>query len=131
MDLWECNNIEYGGLLIGQSDQIKLQQFITNHRWQWAKTYAEKSPHYYIVVSWLSNNDRNTFYWMVRYIRSHGFRAHYFNWEGTYLSLGSCYYWTMGAPVRETTVINRTKHGWYDLKDGYWWLKKGWKDEEV
>jgi hypothetical protein len=79
--------------------------------WQFAKTMPQW-PHEYTVREWRPDLEQ-TFLEFVQLIRSDGTvkpwpraaarpRCHH-----TYLSVDRWEYWTMGAPVTETTVINR------------------------
>jgi len=45
----------------------------------------------------------------VRYIREHGYEAEFAGKTYTYLNVDGWRYWTMGAPLEETTVINRAR----------------------
>ncbi len=40
---------------------------------------------------------------------------------GEFYILDDLYYWTMGAPVEETTVLNRAKLSEYQLIDSAWY----------
>jgi hypothetical protein len=85
--------------------------YIDDVRWRYAKTMPQW-PHEYIVRGWRPDLERQ-FFEFVELIRHDGIvkpwppgvptpRYHH-----TYLSLDGWEYWTMGAPVLETTVINR------------------------
>ena len=87
------------------TDEARL--FVAQSRWTYAKTMP-KFPHAYTVREW---NDEASFEEFIRYILGHGeLRKEYF-WKRIYLDLGGWYYWTMGAPIEETTIINRARIG--------------------
>ena len=79
--------------------------FVAQARWQYAKSMP-KFPHEYTVREW--NNDTE-FEQFIHYLLGSGeFRKEYF-WKRIYCDLGEWYYWTMGAPIEETTIINRAR----------------------
>jgi len=65
----------------------------------------------------ISKDNHNLFEQVVRYIREKGFTSNYKGRSGQYYILDDHYYWTMGAPVKETTVLNRAKLSEYKLID--------------
>ena len=72
--------------------------------WQFAKTMPE-TPHWYTLRrTWLQSAD---FERAVRIIRKYGYTAYFRGRPYVYLDIDDMQYWTMGAPVRETTLINR------------------------
>lgn len=73
-------------------------------RWQFAKTMPQ-NPHEYTVRDW--DPDEASFERFAALIRQHGWVGVAFGREWTYLDVGRHTYWTMGAPLPETTVINR------------------------
>ena len=83
-----------------------LTDFITEAKWQFAKTMPEV-PHWYTLRKW---NDDMIFNMAVQIIRIQGKQERWGPYNNTYLVVGDWKYWTMGAPVLETTVLNREKH---------------------
>jgi hypothetical protein len=81
-----------------------LRIFVNNSVWIFAKTYAETWPHEYIVID---NVDKNTFLNFIRHIRAHGYLGKFYKNDITYFDDLDMVYWTMGAPIEETTIINR------------------------
>jgi hypothetical protein len=86
--------------------------YIAKVRWQFAKTMPQW-PHEYTVRAWRLDLEQE-FFEFVMLIRRDGIvkpwppdaatpRHHH-----TYLELDGWEYWSMGAPARETTVINRS-----------------------
>ncbi len=75
-------------------------------------------PHEYLVRD---RADRALFEALVYYIRKHGFEGRYYQRVLTYFAEDELLYWTMGAPIEETMIINRCKEeGSYEnrLKNG-------------
>ena len=63
-------------------------------------------PHEYTVRG---ETPDEAFEWFVRHISEHGYRARFGERAYTYLEVDGWRYWTMGAPVEETTIINRAE----------------------
>ena len=63
-------------------------------------------PHEYIVRERV---DENLFEQLVRHIRANGVEAPFYDEKYIYFEEGGMLFWTMGAPVNETTIINRCK----------------------
>ena len=82
-------------------DEIK--SFINSSKWTYAKTMPEWT-HYYIV-----RNPENEvmFVKTVEYIRMHGYEGRFYKQKNIYFDDAEYSYWTMGAPIEETTIINR------------------------
>ena len=83
----------------------ELRNFIDTAEWTFAKTIPEW-PHEYLVRNWL---DRGLFEKLVFHIRQYGFEGHFYQRVFTYFAEDGLLYWTMGAPIEETTIINRCK----------------------
>ena len=96
----------------------ELKGFINNSKWVFAKTYAATWPHHYIVRERV---DENLFLKMVKHIRCFGYEGPFYEQKYIYFDEDGLVYWTMGAPVEETTIINRCpKEDTYEYR-----LKKG------
>ena len=87
---------------------MDIKEFFDRQTWTTSKTYAQKAPHQYIVRANV-NGTNDEFNRAVAYIRHHGFEAMFWNSKYTYLYLDGYFYWTMGAPIEETIVLNRCK----------------------
>ena len=83
----------------------KLLAFVNEQRWVFAKTMPQW-PHEYIVRKRV---DENLFEQVVKHIRTHGYTAKFYQKDITYYDEAGMVYWTMGAPLEETTVINRCR----------------------
>ena len=95
-----------------------LCDFVTNEQWTFAKTYADTWPHEYIVRERV---DESLFVEMVKHIRKHGYEGRFYQKPITYFDHEGYTYWTMGAPVEETIIINRCpieESYMYKLKNG-------------
>ena len=84
----------------------ELLQFIACEKWVFAKTYAKTWPHEYIVRERV---DESLFVKLVEHIRANGYQGSFYKKQITYYDEGGLVYWTMGAPVEETTIINRCR----------------------
>jgi len=84
----------------------ELKEFADITPWTFAKTYAKTWPHEYIVRDQV---DRDLFLQLVSHIREHGYQGTFYSKPITYFDQSGMVYWTMGAPVEETTIINRCR----------------------
>lgn len=85
--------------------------YIAEARWQFAKTMPQW-PHEYTVRKWRPDLERE-FLEFVALVRRDGIVMPWPpdvpspRYNHTYLELDGWEYWTMGAPIPATTVINR------------------------
>ncbi len=92
----------------------ELRDFIKNLEWTFAKTYAATWPHHYIVRERV---DEKLFIQMVEHIRAFGYGGRFYKMKLIYFEEDGYVYWTMGAPIEETTIINRcTKENTYEYR---------------
>jgi hypothetical protein len=82
-----------------------LRQFIDSEQWTYAKTMPDW-PHEYLVRERVQNN---YFERAVKHIRAHGFDGRFYSKVIRYFEEDGLVYWTMGAPLDETTIINRCR----------------------
>ncbi len=85
---------------------MNLRIFVDESTWVFAKTYAKTWPHEYVVRDKV---DEKEFLDFVRYIRAHGYVGKFYKKDITYFDDSGMVYWTMGAPIEETTIINRCR----------------------
>jgi hypothetical protein len=85
----------------------ELRDFVSERVWTFAKTMPEW-PHHYIVRGRV-NEER--FEQLVRHIRAYGYEGRFYDQPITYFNEAGMVYWTMGAPIEETTIINRCRKG--------------------
>ena len=83
-----------------------LQEFIASCTWTFAKTYADTWPHEYIVREKV---DESSFVDLVTHIRAHGYEGSFYKIRITYFDDNGLVYWTMGAPIEKTTIVNRCR----------------------
>lgn len=75
-------------------------------RWIFAKTMPE-APHWYTLRKhWKAPIPFDD---VVGFIREHGYRRRYGRSRFTYLNINGMKYWTMGAPIPATILINRAE----------------------
>ncbi|MCX5673843.1 MAG: helix-turn-helix transcriptional regulator [Planctomycetota bacterium] len=92
----------------GPADLAFMRQFIAACRWQFAETYAKTAPHEYTVRGWLPGPaGQADFEAFVKAIRACGYDRAFRGRTYRTLDVDGQKYWTMGAPVAKTTVINR------------------------
>jgi hypothetical protein len=79
---------------------------LENAAWTFARTMPQ-TPHFYTLrKAW---NQPVGFEDVVLYIREHGVRRRFGNTTYVYLDHGDWQYWTMGAHLAATILINRAK----------------------
>jgi len=81
------------------------RRFADAERWTFAKTMSDW-PHEYLVRERV---DAGLFEQVVKHIRANGYDGHFYSKNITYYEEGGLLYWTMGAPVEETIIINRCR----------------------
>jgi hypothetical protein len=82
----------------------EINAFIEGNDWTFAKTMPN-NPHSYLVKSRCT--DQQAFEDFVLHIRQHGYRLKFKkNWY-VCLDVGEHRYWSMGAPIEKTIIINR------------------------
>ena len=85
----------------------KLRSMIVRCEWTFAKTMPF-APHEYIVREKCPLTTEE-FEYFVNMQREHGVKERWGKYNNSYLYIDDYKYWTMGAPIEETTVINRAK----------------------
>jgi hypothetical protein len=83
----------------------ELRRFVDQETWTYAKTMP-KWPHEYLVRDRV---DERLFEQLVRHIRSYGYQGRFYRKPITYYEEDGLVYWTMGAPVEDTVIINRCR----------------------
>ncbi len=98
----------------------QFDNFVAARSWRFAKTYALVCPHFYTMRG---DGDRKEFEEAVRFLRSVGFQAYWHTKLGIYYIRGDFYYWTMGAAIEDTTVLNKAELVKYRLLNRSWeWI---------
>ena len=90
---------------------MELKQYFNSKKWTFAKTYAARAPHEYL----LRQKDDIYFMEAVKVINENGFKAKFWNSEYTYFYLDGYLYWTMDYPLETTKLINRCSLENYEL----------------
>jgi len=80
-------------------------EFIETETWTFAKTMPEW-PHEYIVRERV---DEQLFVKAVEQIREFGYEGKFYLTTIIYFDQEGFTYWTMGSPIEETIIINRTQ----------------------
>jgi len=86
-----------------KEDSDRFGTWIGMREWVFAKTYAETAPHEYTI----RQDDDEDFKRAVAVIRENGYQEYYWKTLITYMDFDGRKYWTMGAPVEETVIVNR------------------------
>lgn len=85
----------------------RITMFISSVTWTFAKTYAETSPHEYLILHKCPEEFKEDWLWFVQHIKENGYIEYYFKTPFTYLNVGEHKYWAMGYPGKPMTIINR------------------------
>ena len=83
----------------------EIVNFLDAEKWTLAKTMPQW-PHEYIVRERV---DEQFFLKMVEHIQEFGYKGKFYSKTIVYFDHNGFTYWTMGAPIEETIIINRTK----------------------
>ena len=114
-------------------DYEKLRKMIARCEWTFAKTMPF-APHEYIVKERCPLSDEE-FEYFVNMQREHGIRERWGKYNNPYLYIDDYKYWTMGAPLEDTTVINRAKacvvNDVQQLNEGIKDMEKNYIDEYI
>jgi hypothetical protein len=84
----------------------ELREFVRTSLWTFARTMPQ-IPHEYTLRA--KAPDERLFERVVLYIQQVGYKAIFGSATYTYLDIDDWKYWTMGAPLEHTTLINRAK----------------------
>lgn len=93
--------------MITDKEWDKLQEMITRCKWTFAKTMPW-CPHEYIVRGKCPLSEEE-FQYFIEMQRNYGKVERWGKYITPYLYIDGYKYWTMGAPVEETIVMNRAK----------------------
>lgn len=85
-----------------------FKRFISKQKWICAKTYSDTAPHEYCLKD--NTKYKKEFEEAVIFIRENGIKEYFYKKEFIYFYCDGYKYWTMGAPVNETILINRTNN---------------------
>ncbi len=85
-------------------DINKLRSFISKQSWIFAKTYANRAPHEYIVRGKSAGTDEE-FMAVVNYIIEKGITMYFWNHPNKYIYLDGHHYWVMRSGENDPTII--------------------------
>ena len=84
-----------------------MSLFFDKQSWIFAKTYANKAPHEYIVRNKINGSD-DEFMAAVKYIQENGITMHFWGYPNRYIFVDRYQYWVMRDSEDDpTTVLNR------------------------
>ena len=83
---------------------VEISFYIASVRWQ---TSLDRS-HQYTMAKW-NPEMSELFCKFVQHIRENGYVETFMGKDYTYFDVGDYKYWSMGAPVDQTILINRTR----------------------
>ena len=98
---------QYSSIIVKPKEWDKLREMIARCEWTFAKSMPW-CPHEYIVRAKCSLTE-DDFVHFVKMQRNYGTVERWGNYITPYLYIDDYKYWTMGAPLEDTTVINRAK----------------------
>lgn len=85
----------------------QVKQWIEKQAWVFAKTMPD-NPHEYVARNRAVGGDTDIdFDFVVITIRANGYRKMFRGRAYVCFDVGPYRYWTMGAPIAKTTIINR------------------------
>lgn len=80
--------------------------WIEAHPWKFAKTMPQ-IPHFYTLR--YTARDADEFESAVQFIRDNGYTGRFGRTDYRYYDVNGWKYWTMGAPIKETILVNRAE----------------------
>ena len=85
----------------------EIRAFIEKQSWIFAKTYADRAPHEYVVRGRINGTDEE-FMCVVDYIQEYGITMHYWNHPNRYIFVDRHQYWVMRDGEDDpSTILNR------------------------
>ena len=84
-----------------------VKEFIGKQDWIFAKTYAHKAPHEYVVRNKVNGSD-DEFMYVVNYIQENGITMYFWNNPNKYIFVDGHQYWVMRDGEDDpTSILNR------------------------
>lgn len=84
-----------------------IRAFIERQSWIFAKTYANKAPHEYVVRDRINGTDEE-FLAVVNFIQEKGITMYFWNHPNKYIFVDGYQYWVMrDSDDDPTTILNR------------------------
>ncbi|QOY52471.1 hypothetical protein [Candidatus Sulfurimonas baltica] len=81
----------------------KLQNFIEESSWTFAKTYSDTWPHWYIVQEQVDNE---LFLKLADYIDDNGYKEFFYSKQMTFFDYGKHTYWHMENIINRCLLAN-------------------------
>lgn len=92
-----------------ENDLVKFAEVVDNMKFKVAKSMPQM-PHSYIVREpTASIFGIEHWYFLVEFIREYGYEEPFYSKTYIYFNHNGYKYWTMGAPVEDTIILNRAK----------------------
>ena len=92
-----------------------IKEFIASETWTFAKTYADRAPHEYVVRGKQKSTD-DEYMAVVNYIAEHGITMHFWNHPNRYIFVDGYQYWVMkDSDDDPSMVLNRCNLNLYKL----------------
>ena len=108
-------NYYFEGMQFKEMTQEEVKTFFDKQTWTFAKTYAQKAPHEYIVRSKHVGTDEE-FMSVVDYILTNGITMYFWNRPNKYIFVDGRQYWVMRDSEDDPTlIINRCNLDEYKL----------------
>jgi 2-polyprenyl-3-methyl-5-hydroxy-6-metoxy-1,4-benzoquinol methylase len=85
-------------------DFVRFGRLLLKQHWIFAKTMPENPHHYTLRKHWGRDDE---FVWAVEYLRANGYTAVFRKSRYVQINVNEHFYWTMGAPIPATILINR------------------------
>ena len=82
----------------------EAHKLLDNSNWTFAKSMPAKPHEYTLRKNWINSEK---FEDVVQFIRIHGIEKKFFKVSYIYYIYNGYQYWTMGAPISDTILINR------------------------
>lgn len=93
----------------------ECKEFINKQTWIFAKTYADRAPHEYVVRGKQEGTDEE-FMAVVYYIQENGITMYFWNYPNKYIFVDGRQYWIMkDSDDDPTAVLNRCNLDEYKL----------------
>ena len=84
-----------------------IKDFIERQQWIFAKTYADRAPHEYVVRHKIQGSDEE-FMDIVNYIQEQGITMYFWDHPNKYIFVDGRQYWVMRASDDDpSTILNR------------------------
>ena len=97
--------------------KMNVEKWIARQNWTFAKTYATRAPHEYVVRGYQNGSD-DEFKEVMEYIEKNGMEMYFWKHPNKYIYVDGHYYWVMKDEKGlddPTAVINRSDENDYRI----------------